>query len=153
MGVSADMRLLMSHTRMVRSSELEMMSSCFGWKSTHDTLFVWPRIVSTSHALVSFMRHSLIWRSSAPLTMSGSVGWKAAQFTPRSWPSSTYLTTASLPPKRSLLRREEMVPSSAEGTPRTVFLRSPAVSHTRMVWSSDALMMRSSRGWKHAHIT
>ena len=48
-----------------------------------------------------FMRHSLTWRSSAPDTMSGSVGWNAAQLTPRSCPSSTYLTTASPPPKRS----------------------------------------------------
>ena len=42
--------LEMSHTRIVRSSLLDTMSSCLGWKSTQDTLLVWPRIVSTSHA-------------------------------------------------------------------------------------------------------
>ena len=75
--------------------------TCLGWKRAHETLLMWPRSVSTSHALVSFIRHSFTCRSSAPETMSGSVLWKAAQLTPRSCPSSTYLTVASLPPKRS----------------------------------------------------
>lgn len=34
------------------------MSSRFGWKITHETLFVCPVMVCTSHAFVSFMRHS-----------------------------------------------------------------------------------------------
>jgi hypothetical protein len=42
--------LEISHTRMVRSSLLDIMSSCLGWKRTHETLFVCPLIVSTSHA-------------------------------------------------------------------------------------------------------
>ena len=51
--VCTPMRLDMSQTRMERSSELEMMSSYFGWNMTQDTLFVCPRSVSTSHAFVS----------------------------------------------------------------------------------------------------
>merc|ERR1719352_2040342 len=99
--VCTPVRLDMSHTRTDLSSELETMMSCRAWNMTQLTLFRWPRSVSTSHGYVSFMRHSLTWRSSAPDTISGSVGWNAAQLTPRSCPSSTYLTTASPPPKRS----------------------------------------------------
>jgi hypothetical protein len=40
----------MSHTLMVRSSLLEIMSSCLGWKRTQETLLVCPLMVSTSHA-------------------------------------------------------------------------------------------------------
>ena len=52
-NVWTPMRLEMSQTRMDRSSEFEMISSYLGWKMTQETLFVWPRRVSTSHALVS----------------------------------------------------------------------------------------------------
>ena len=58
--------------------------------------------VSISQALVSFILHSFTCRSSAPDTINDKLGWKAAQITPWSWPSKTYLTTASLPPKRSV---------------------------------------------------
>mmetsp|Transcript_54337 Transcript_54337/g.132795 ORF Transcript_54337/g.132795 Transcript_54337/m.132795 type:complete len:263 (-) Transcript_54337:1926-2714(-) len=100
--VCMPVRFDMSKTLIDLSSELEMMSSCFGWNMQHDTLFTCPRSVSTSQALVSFIRHSLTCLSSAPDTMSGRVGWKDAQFTPRSCPSSRYLTTASVLPKRSV---------------------------------------------------
>ena len=120
------------------------------------------------------MRHSLTWRSSAPEMTSGSVGWNEAQLTPRSCPSSTYLTVASLPPKRSsTLTLGIALPSllaiefgSTAGTAAaaaafssgvtvlgSVFLRRPAMSHTRTVWSSDAESTRSSFGWNCAHIT
>mmetsp|Transcript_13334 Transcript_13334/g.35582 ORF Transcript_13334/g.35582 Transcript_13334/m.35582 type:complete len:205 (-) Transcript_13334:465-1079(-) len=170
-------RLLMSHTRMDLSSEFDTMSSCLGWKTAHDTLLMWPRSVSTSHALVSFMRHSFTWRSSAPETMSGRVGWKAAQLTPRSWPSSTYLTVASLPPKRSstcgslapslpaACSADEADTSPPPGEPLPPplapppaepgesFLRRPLVSQTRTVWSREAESTRSSLGWNWAHMT
>mmetsp|Transcript_35164 Transcript_35164/g.101266 ORF Transcript_35164/g.101266 Transcript_35164/m.101266 type:complete len:232 (-) Transcript_35164:518-1213(-) len=144
------MRFVVSHTRIVRSSELDRISSFFGWNMTLDTLLKWPRSVSTSHAFESFIRQSLIKRSSAPDTMSGSVGWKAAQFTPRSWPSSTYFTTASEVPNTSL------VPCDEGGPPppmETVLSLRPEVSHTRTVWSREADTTRSSLGWKCAHIT
>ena len=35
------------HSRIVLSSESETMSSWRGWKSAHETLFKWPRSVST----------------------------------------------------------------------------------------------------------
>ena len=167
----------MSHTRIDLSSELEMISSCFGWKSAHETLLMWPRSVSTSHAFVSFIRQSLTCRSSAPETMSGSELWNDAQLTPRSWPSSTYLTVASLPPKRSStltlgialpslaaivfaaasVAGEAAAAAAAFSSGVTVlgsvFLRSPAMSHTRTVWSSDAESTRSSFGWNCAHMT
>mmetsp|Transcript_1683 Transcript_1683/g.5495 ORF Transcript_1683/g.5495 Transcript_1683/m.5495 type:complete len:225 (-) Transcript_1683:508-1182(-) len=175
-NVCTPCRFDMSHTRMDLSSELEMMSSCFGWKSAHDTLLMCPRSVSTSQALVSFMRHSLTCRSSAPETISGSVEWNDAQLTPRSWPSRTYLTVASLPPKRSstfmlgidlpsLLASEpggangsgggwlRALRSSAVTVSGSVFLRRPAMSQTRTVWSSEAERTRSSFGWNCAHIT
>ena len=170
-------RFDMSHTRIDLSSELDTISSCFGWKRAHDTLLMCPRSVSTSHALVSFMRQSLTWRSSAPETMSGSEWWKLAQFTPRSCPSSTYLTVASLPPKRSsTLTLGMALPSLEESEPGVLgppesagaaaavrssavtvfgssFLRRPEMSHTRTVWSSDAESTRSSFGWNCAHMT
>mmetsp|Transcript_3024 Transcript_3024/g.8867 ORF Transcript_3024/g.8867 Transcript_3024/m.8867 type:complete len:205 (-) Transcript_3024:469-1083(-) len=171
-------RLDMSHTRIDLSSEFEMMSSCFGWKRAHETLLMWPRSVSTSHALVSFIRQSLTCRSSAPETMSGRVEWKEAQLTPRSCPSRTYLTVASLPPKRSstfmfgialpsLLESDPpgLLPAgSGMGGPMalrssgvtvsgSVFLRSPPMSHTRTVWSSEADRTRSSLTWNCAHMT
>ena len=144
----------MSQTRMDLSSELETMMSCLAWNMTHETLFTCPRSVSTSHALVSFMRHSFTWRSSAPETMSGSDGWNDAQFTPRSCPSKTYFTTASPPPNRSVFAlcapRMEM-PSSPPGA--MDFLRKPPMSHTRTVWSSDADTTKSSLGWNIADMT
>mmetsp|Transcript_18266 Transcript_18266/g.45827 ORF Transcript_18266/g.45827 Transcript_18266/m.45827 type:complete len:201 (-) Transcript_18266:512-1114(-) len=167
-------RFDMSHTRIDLSSELETMSSCFGWKRAHETLLMWPRSVSTSHALVSFIRQSFTCRSSAPETMSGSVLWKEAQLTPRSCPSSTYLTVASLPPKRSstltlgiaLPSLLAMLFGSSTGLGAaaaafssgvtvlgSVFLRRPAMSHTRTVWSSEAESTRSSFGWNCAHMT
>mmetsp|Transcript_35803 Transcript_35803/g.78688 ORF Transcript_35803/g.78688 Transcript_35803/m.78688 type:complete len:201 (-) Transcript_35803:492-1094(-) len=167
-------RFDMSQTRIDLSSEFEMMSSCLGWKSAHETLLICPRSVSTSHALVSFIRQSLTCLSSAPETMSGSVAWKEAQFTPRSWPSSTYLTVASLPPNRSSTLTFGMafpsfdesdadvsiggggmaaILSSAVTVFGSVFLRSPAMSHTRTVWSSEAESTRSSFGWNCAHMT
>ena len=121
----------MSQTRMDLSSELETMMSCLAWNMTHETLLTCPRSVSTSHALVSFMRQSFTWRSSAPETMSGSVGWKLAQFTPRSWPSRTYFTTASPPPNRSLFICCGARIISSPGA--TDFLRRPPMSHTRTV--------------------
>mmetsp|Transcript_11022 Transcript_11022/g.28665 ORF Transcript_11022/g.28665 Transcript_11022/m.28665 type:complete len:403 (+) Transcript_11022:1009-2217(+) len=171
-------RLDMSHTLIDLSSEFETISSCFGWNTAHDTLLMCPRSVSTSHALVSFIRHNLTCRSSAPDTMSGSVGWNAAQLTPRSWPSSTYLTVASFPPKRSSTcgSLEPSFPAAcsadaADAPPlpssppiRSLgglaappglasFLRRPLVSQTRTVWSSEAERTRSSFGWNCAHIT
>jgi len=119
---------------------------------------MWPRSVSTSHALVSFIRQSFTCRSSAPETMSGSVLWKEAQLTPRSCPSSTYLTVASLPPKRSsTLTLGIALPSllamlfastAGLGTAAaafssgvtvlgSVFLRRPAMSHTRTCSGRD----------------
>ena len=50
-------------TLMERSSLLLTISSRFGWKMTHDTLFVCPVMVCTSHAFVSFMRHSFTCRT------------------------------------------------------------------------------------------
>lgn len=47
-----------SLTRMDRSSLLLTISSRLGWKMTHETLLVWPVMVCTSHAFVSFMRQS-----------------------------------------------------------------------------------------------
>ncbi len=125
--------------------------SFLGWNMTQETLLKWPRSVSTSHALVSFILHNLIKRSSAPETMSGRVGWKDAQFTPRSWPSKTYFTTASEVPNTSL----EPAPPTAPGAMpmATVLSRRPDVSQTRTVWSKEAETTRSSLGWKWAHIT
>ena len=125
--------------------------SFLGWNITQETLLKWPRSVSTSHALVSFILHNLIKRSSAPETMSGRVGWKDAQFTPRSWPSKTYFTTASEVPKTSL----EPAPPTAPGAMpmATVLSRRPDVSQTRTVWSKEAETTKSSLGWKWAHIT
>mmetsp|Transcript_9203 Transcript_9203/g.23337 ORF Transcript_9203/g.23337 Transcript_9203/m.23337 type:complete len:200 (-) Transcript_9203:468-1067(-) len=165
-------RLDMSHTRIDLSSEFETMSSCLGWNTAQLTLLMCPRSVSTSHAFVSFIRHSLTCRSSAPETMSGSVGWNEAQLTPRSCPSSTYLTVASLPPKRSstcgifepslptdtsaaaaLAAASPAEPSPSDEPGEASFLRRPLVSQTRTVWSSEAERTRSSRGWNCAHIT
>lgn len=53
-GRAADM----SQMRMVRSSLLLTMTSCLPLKITHDTLFMWPRRESTSHALLSAAPHS-----------------------------------------------------------------------------------------------
>mmetsp|Transcript_70923 Transcript_70923/g.114372 ORF Transcript_70923/g.114372 Transcript_70923/m.114372 type:complete len:201 (-) Transcript_70923:476-1078(-) len=135
-------RFVTSQTLIVRSSELDRMSSFLGWNMQQETLLKCPRSVSTSHAFESFILQSLIRRSSAPETIRGSVGWKAAQFTPRSWPSKTYLTTASEVPKTSL------APPGPEGEPPmdTVLSRRPEVSHTRTVWSSEADTTRSSFG-------
>mmetsp|Transcript_42595 Transcript_42595/g.110038 ORF Transcript_42595/g.110038 Transcript_42595/m.110038 type:complete len:244 (+) Transcript_42595:2896-3627(+) len=153
---------VVSQTRMVLSSELERISSFLGWKIAQETLLKWPRRVSTSHAFESFILQSLMRRSSAPDTTRGIVGWKAAQLTPRSCPSSTYFTTASEVPKTSA------APWGPEGGPPLipppmpmplmppappVFVRSPEVSHTRTVWSSDADTTRSSFGWKWADMT
>ena len=129
---------------------------------------------------VSFIRHSFTWRSSAPETISGSVVWKLAQLTPRSWPSSTYFTVASFPPNRSsTFTFGSALPSfdaiAAPADPAAVgagsgarsiasrssgvtefgrvFLRSPAMSQTRTVWSREAERTRSSFGWNCAHIT
>eukprot|EP00001_Collodictyon_triciliatum_P154571 27054_3 len=132
---------------MLLSSELLMIMSR-GWKRTHETL--WPLIVSTSQAFVSFMRQSLICLSSAPEMIRGMVGWNEAQFTPRSWPSRTYLTTASFPPKRSLLIWGRRDVSSAD---EAFFFFKPEMSQTRMVWSSEAETIRSSLGWKNALMT
>ena len=134
----------------------------------------------TSHAFVSFIRHSFTWRSSAPETISGSVVWKLAQLTPRSWPSSTYFTVASFPPNRSsTFTFGSALPSfdaiAAPADPAAVgagsgarsiaarssgvtefgrvFLRSPAMSQTRTVWSREAERTKSSFGWNCAHIT
>ena len=143
----------MSQTRMDLSSELLTMMSCLAWNMTQETLLTCPRSVSTSHALVSFMRHSFTWRSSAPDTMSGNDGWNDAQFTPRSCPSRTYLTTASPPPNRSLftLCAPRMPCESSPGA--TDFLRRPPMSHTLTVWSSDAETTKSSLGWNIALMT
>ena len=124
----------MSHTRMDLSSEFDTMMSWRAWNMTHDTLLRWPRSVSTSQALVSFMRQSFTCLSSAPLTMSGRLGWNAAQFTPRSWPSRTYLTTASPPPKRSEFIWPSCMSSSGPWLPGAALrLRRPEMSHTRTV--------------------
>ena len=82
--VCTPVRLDMSQTRMDLSSEFDTMMSCLAWNMQHETLLTCPRRVSTSQALVSFMRHSFTWRSSAPETMSGRDGWNPAQLTPLS---------------------------------------------------------------------
>mmetsp|Transcript_57223 Transcript_57223/g.135961 ORF Transcript_57223/g.135961 Transcript_57223/m.135961 type:complete len:208 (-) Transcript_57223:532-1155(-) len=153
-NVCTPVRFDMSHTRIDLSSELEMMSSCFGWNMTEDTLLTCPRSVSTSHALLSFIRHSFTWRSSAPETMRGSVWWNDAQFTPRSCPSSRYFTAVSVLPKRSA----PILGAPSAGwwsslPPPTDFFLSPETSHTRTVWSSDAETMRSSFGWNCTDMT
>mmetsp|Transcript_53769 Transcript_53769/g.154363 ORF Transcript_53769/g.154363 Transcript_53769/m.154363 type:complete len:232 (-) Transcript_53769:595-1290(-) len=139
-----------SQTRIVRSSEFDRIKSFFGWKRQQETLLKWPRSVSTSQALESFILQSLMSRSSAPETINGSVGWNEAQLTPRSWPSSTYLTTASEVPNTS------PPPCGPLGAPlpmETRFSRRPEVSQTRTVWSSEADTIKSSLGWKCAHMT
>ena len=58
-NVCTPIRLVMSQTRIDRSSELEMISSLLGWKMTQDTLLVCPRSVSTSQAFVSESRFGM----------------------------------------------------------------------------------------------
>ena len=63
-----------SQTRILLSSELEMIKSCLGWKRQEETLLECPRNVSTSQALVSLILQSFTCRSSAALATKGRVG-------------------------------------------------------------------------------
>lgn len=100
---------------------------------------------------------SLRRRSSAPEMIRGCVGWNAAQFTPRSCASRTYFTSASELPNRSDWRRAASLSDPGIGGGPAFglndFLRSPATSQTRTVWSRDAETIRSSLGWNWAHMT
>ena len=151
--VCTPVRFDMSQTLIDLSSEFEIMSSCLGWNITHDTLFTCPRSVSTSQALLSFMRHSFTCRSSAPETMSGSVWWNDAQLTPRSCPSSKYFTVVSVLPNKSAPILGALLPTAGSSDEPTAFFLSPEMSQTRTVWSSDADTIKSSFGWNCTDMT
>ena len=87
----------MSQTRMDLSSELETMSSCFGWNNARD-------VINVAAQCVDLPRFRLIHAPQLDLSVVRTGHnkregmWKDAQLTPRSWPLDV-LTVASLPPK------------------------------------------------------
>ena len=61
-NVCTSKRLLVPHPDALLSSEFDTTSSYLGGNRQDETLFAWPRKMSTSHASVSNILHSFTWR-------------------------------------------------------------------------------------------